>query len=286
MRSPTPSAVSESSLRSESRRSAVAVKLHVMGRIFFGTSTVAFGIFQLVRADFVRLVPPLPAWMSNEAFWAQAIGAISLVIGTLILTGKYARLAATTLAIMILLSVVFLHIPQIAADPLRGFKWTNPCKALALFGGALLLAHAPVRSIARPAAPTVVTARALSFAPIFFFGLFLLICGIQHFVYAGFVTQLVPAWLPARSFWTYFTGLALMAGGLGVFIPATARWAAGLSSLMILLWVFLLHLPRAFADLSETGEMDGAFEALAVSGIALMLTSQMSRLQGTRFSRP
>ena len=68
-----------------------------------------------------------------------------------------------------------------------------------------------------------------------------------------------------------------MAGGIGVVIPATARWAAGLAGLMILLWVLLLHVPRAFADLSKTGEMGGAFEALALSGVAFMLTSQAWR---------
>lgn len=46
--------------------------------------------------------------------------------------------------------------------------------------------------------------------------------------------------------------------------------AALLSALMIFLWVLLLHLPRA-VGMKSAGELDGVFEALAISGIALLL---------------
>ena len=96
-------------------------------------------------------------------------------------------------------------------------------------------------------------------------------CGIQHFVYTDFVTTLVPAWIPAPRFWTYFTGLALMAGGTGILVPKTARLAATLSALMIFLWVLLLHIPRAFAEANHANETAGVFEALAISGVALLV---------------
>lgn len=35
----------------------------------------------------------------------------------------------------ILFAFLCLHLPQAAADPLVGFRWTNPCKALAMLGG-------------------------------------------------------------------------------------------------------------------------------------------------------
>jgi uncharacterized membrane protein len=100
---------------------------------------------------------------------------------------------------------------------------------------------------------------------------FLTICGIQHFVYADFVTTLVPAWLPGLRFWTYFTGTALIAGGLGLLVPQSRALAATLSGLMIFLWVFLVHIPRSMADLHNPSEMSGVFEALALSGVALLV---------------
>ena len=49
--------------------------------------------------------------------------------------------------------------------------------------------------------------------------------------------------------------------------------AAALTALMIFLWVILLHIPRALADLHNTNESTAVFEALAMTGIALLLAA-------------
>jgi uncharacterized membrane protein len=126
--------------------------------------------------------------------------------------------------------------------------WTNPAKLLALAGGALLAAGGSLRLAILP-------------------GVFLLICGIQHFVYAGFVDTLVPAWIPPGArFWTYFSAVALIAGGAGMLLSKTRRSAALLSGVMIFLWVPMLHLPRA-VGMRNADELAGVFEALAIAGV-------------------
>ena len=65
-----------------------------------------------------------------------------------------------------------------------------------------------------------------------------------------------------QRFWTYFAGVALIAGGLGLVVRPTARLAAGLSALMIFSWVFLVHIPRALAGPNHANETAGVFEAL------------------------
>src|SRR5262249_56813851 len=98
--------------------------------------------------------------------------------------------------------------------------------------------------------------------------------GMQHFLFAPFVDTLVPTWIPPSArFWTCFAGVALIAGGVGMMVPKTRRLAAALSGLMIFLWVLVLHIPRALAA-SESqlrNEWTAVFEALAMSGIALVL---------------
>jgi uncharacterized membrane protein len=106
-----------------------------------------------------------------------------------------------------------------------------------------------------------------------FLAAFLLICGIQHFVYVDFVTEMVPAFMPARRFWAYFTGVALCSGAVGMLIPRTARLAATLSGIMIFLWVLLLHIPRSLALPQHAFETAGIFEALALSGVAFMVSA-------------
>ncbi len=234
--------------------------ISTLGRLFFATSIVALGLRQLLTGEFVRLVPPLPAWIPWHPFWPYLVGVVLIVAGAAIGigTGRMVRWASLVLGAMILFAFLFLHLPQAAADPLVGFKWTNPCKALAMLGAVILLAGF----------------RRVSFlGPLFLAG-FLILGGIQHFVYADFVTQLVPAWIPGRHAWTYLTGVALIAGGVGMLVPKTARLAALMSGIMMFLWVVLLHIPRALADLGDIGETSGVFEALALSGAAFILADR------------
>ena len=104
-----------------------------------------------------------------------------------------------------------------------------------------------------------------------FLAVFLVVCGIQHFVHLEFVTTLVPAYMPARVFWAQFAGVALIAGGIGIVIPRTTWLAGTMTALMIFAWVFMVHIPRALAAGTRgSNETTAVFEALAMTGIALL----------------
>ena len=239
-----------------------------IGRAFLGIAVLLSGLQQLVIGQFVRLVPKLPDWVPGQPLLARLGGVLLIAIGVAILTGRLARLAASVLALLLLAILLLLYAPQIAANPWAGFVYTNPLKVLAYVGGLALLVAA------RPGAPASGGAslleRASGLAP-YLFAAFLVVCGIQHFWYLPFVTDLVPGYLPARRFWAQFAGVALVAGGIGSLVPRTARLAGLMSGLMIFLWVPMLHIPRALADLSVPGETSAIFEALAMSGVALLV---------------
>lgn len=64
---------------------------------------------------------------------------------------------------------------------------------------------------------------------IFFIG-----AGITHFTNPAGFLRIVPPYLPAPLLLVYLSGAAELAGGLGLLIPATRRWAAwGLLALLI-----------------------------------------------------
>jgi len=44
----------------------------------------------------------------------------------------------------------------------------------------------------------------------------LVVFGVQHFLYGGFVAGLVPAFMPGRLFWAYFVGVAFLAAAAGI----------------------------------------------------------------------
>jgi uncharacterized membrane protein len=245
-----------------------------LGRLFFAISMVAFGIQQLVTAEFVRWVPPLPAWIPSHSVWAYLAGILLILAGVAMGTGYKARWAAAVLGAMILLSILFLHLPKAFTNPLAGFMWTNPAKALAMLGGVLLLAGALRDEEADRSSGLARLFRSLRPLGPLFLGGFLILGGIQHFVYADFVMKLVPSWIPGPRFWVYLTGIALIAGGVGLLLPKTQRLAATMVGIMILLWVVLLHIPRALVNPHDAGETSGIFEALALSGAAFILADR------------
>ena len=256
-----------------------------LGRFFFAVSMVALGIRQILTAEFVRLVPPLPAWVPWPAFWACLVGVVLIASGVAILLERKALGAAAVLGALILFDFLFLHLPQAATDPLVGFMWTNPAKALAMLGGVILLAGSLLQEEGSSSALARGFRKVSFLGPLFLAG-FLILGGIQHFVYADFVAKLVPGWIPGPYLWVYFTGIALIAGGVGMLVPKTARLAALMSGIMMLLWVILLHIPRALADVHDIGETSGVFEALAMSGAAFILSGRRDHQIGGSSSRP
>ena len=221
------------------------------GRCLLGSAIVAAGLIQLVLGRFVRIVPEPTMWRSFPSITAYAMGAVLVATGLGILSARLARTAATALGALLAVNVL-LYLATMIRNPvvdtpfLRGFMYTNPLKCLALLGGCAIVASRwPDRMRGLVGGQGV--GRLETLAPALL-ALFLVVCGIQHFWYRAFVYTLVPAWIPpGQHFWTLFTGVALVAGGVGLLVPRTARPAALLSGAMILSWVPLLHIPRALS---------------------------------------
>ncbi|MGH2905696.1 MAG: DoxX family protein [Solirubrobacterales bacterium] len=65
-------------------------------------------------------------------------------------------------------------------------------------------------------------------------GLMYIVSGILHFVIEKFYTSIVPPKFPNPKALVYISGVAEIAGGIGVFIPRTRRLAGkGLIALLI-----------------------------------------------------
>jgi uncharacterized membrane protein len=239
-----------------------------IGRAFYGLAVLGTGLQQLAIAQFVRIVPRPPDWIPAQPLLARLGGILLVAIGLGLLTGKLARLSASVLALLLLAILVFLYLPAIPTNPLASFMYTNPLKVLSLVGGLMLLVPLLPKGPYSGGAKRLEQSRAV--AP-WLLAAFLVVCGIQHFWYLDFVQTLIPEYVPAARLWAQFAGVCLLAGGIGILVPQVSRLAALMTGLMIFLWVPMLHIPRALADLSVPGETSAVFEALALSSVALLV---------------
>lgn len=253
-------------------------RLIPVGRTFFALALLGLGIEHFIFRDFITgRAPAWPESIPGGVIWAYLTGATFVGIGAAILAGKKARSAAILAAVLIALWALLRHIPVVAADSFLSGAWTRAGKALTFVGGALAIAatlpkieagrNSPLLKLMNLGIEFIVLGRIC-------LGLFLVITGIQHFMFTQFVASLIPEWFPGDAvFWTYFAGVALVAGGIGLFIPQTARWAALLSGLMVFSWFWIVHIPRTFLGASDS---IAVFEALAVSGVAFVLAGYLS----------
>lgn len=253
------------------------------GRLSMGTAFFGFGALHLLYADFVtRVLPWWPEALPARPAAAVVSGALLAAAGVAMLVRYHEGRAASLLAMVLLASFVGLAFPMAASDRLWAGSWTVAGKVIALCGGTLLVARRAV-VVGGAASGTIeqIAARLWTAAP-WGFGAFLALCGVQHFVHVEFVASLVPAWIPGARPWTWFTGVALMAGGVGVVLARTA-WLAGLlTGGMIYTWLLILHIPRAVAAPADgnPNELVAVFEALAMGGIGWLIADRAAEQAG------
>jgi uncharacterized membrane protein len=106
-----------------------------------------------------------------------------------------------------------------------------------------------------------------------FVAISLLVFGVQHFMYGGFLAGLVPLWMPGALFWAYFVGVAFFAAAAGILYKIMARPTATMLGVMFFLFLVLLHIPRIIGNSGNANEWTSGFVALAMCGLAWVLAS-------------
>jgi uncharacterized membrane protein YphA (DoxX/SURF4 family) len=109
-----------------------------LGRVLFAVSLVVFGVQHFLYAHFIATL--VPSWIFGHLFWAYFVGIAFVAAALSIATQIKIGLAATWLGIMFLLWVLVLHLPRVAAALHNGNEWTSLFVALAMSGGAFMLA--------------------------------------------------------------------------------------------------------------------------------------------------
>jgi len=238
------------------------------GRIVLAAAIAAIGAASLWFAEYVSGLQPLPADLPGHGAIAFASGAALLLCGLGMSWSRTARGAALSLAALMLLACAAIHLPVLLQNVRVGYSWVRLFEPLALAAAALTLAAS--LGAAKNAAKTIAIGRWL-------FGISLPVFAATHFIYPDIVASLIPAWIPARLFWAYFTGAAHLFAGLAIAGNIMARWAAILAGAMYGSWALILHLPRVIADPGNQGEITSMFMAVALCGAAWVIAGSAKR---------
>jgi uncharacterized membrane protein len=251
-------------------------KSQTLGRIFVAISLVVFGVQHFIYGGFVATL--VPAFMPGRLFWAYFVGVAFFAAAVGILYKMMARPAATMLGVMFFLFVVLLHIPRIIGNSSNGNEWTSGFVALAMCGGAWVLASAAPLEEREKADPFLGLGR-------YFFALAFVAFGIQHFFDPRRTIRVGPPWFPGRPLWTYLMGSFLVIAGAALFAWKKGRIAASLLGVVLFLFFVLLYVPRIANQLHDPGPWTSGFEILAMSGAAMVLVSTLPREEKNRNER-
>jgi len=250
-------------------------KLRHFGRLCFAISIAFFGAQYLLYGRFEGGLPLVPPWTPGAPVSAYVLG-VALVLAAFSITSLWkARHSAISLGTFLLLSFFFLHCLHLSSIVHNGTDRTRAFECLTLsaigFSLAGILPNGRNSSASGIATNWPLTlGRSL-------FAISMVVFGAQHFMYAGFIATLIPAWIPVHLFWVYLTGTGMIVAGFSIATGILASLASMSMGLMFLLWFLLLHAPRVAASPRSGDEWTSAFVALAVSGGSFLLASTFSR---------
>jgi hypothetical protein len=210
------------------------------------------------------MIPPEHPWLTGHVLFVYIAGALLLLAGACIVLEKKVLPVSLLLGTVLLLIFCFYFIPYelMASSRYRHFgQWENAAKELALAGGAFVLVR-----------------KYMPFGTILF-GLTIVSFGIDHFLFAKEAADYIPSWVPNHLFWMYFTGTALLGSGMAIVLGFKPRLFATLLGTMILIWVIILHIPRAIASpfAGMGGEVTSGFLALAYCGTAFVIAGAIKK---------
>jgi len=81
-----------------------------------------------------------------------------------------------------------------------------------------------------------------------FIGVPMVLFGLDHYFFPVAIGQIIPAWIPAHTFWVYFVGTCLLLGGLSIVLQTYAWLSAGLFGVMLLCFEALMNIPAVAAE--------------------------------------
>jgi uncharacterized membrane protein len=244
------------------RTSALSMPRAAYGRMLLALAVLGFGARYAMDRHLSAANPPLPAFLPFGTALSIAAAILLIACGLALLTTWRLRESSLALAVL-LLGAACLHLLHLEAVLHDGTPRSQFMEPLAMGTSAFVLyglAHHPKRLY------LFIAARILFAATIIMFG-------IQHFLYLGFLAGIIPAWIPYHIDWVYATGAAMIAVGLAMISGIFARPATMALAVMFLAWLAVLHIPLIVASPRNLDLWSDALVALGMCGASLLMST-------------
>jgi uncharacterized membrane protein YphA (DoxX/SURF4 family) len=211
----------------------------------FGAGAACLGVLSIVFNDFAPLWNAIPLSLPGRALWVDACGCI------LIAASVGLCFARTTLPSFATIAAYYVFwaigsAPPIFSELLSFGAWYGLVIASSAIAGAWIL-YVALRLESAGVAFTGRDQRGVQVARVVF-GLACTFYGCSHFAFADYTASFLPAWLPGRLGFAYFTGICHVAGGIGIALGIVPRLAATLEAIMMSLFGVLIWVPSFFTD--------------------------------------
>jgi uncharacterized membrane protein len=254
-------------------------KIMPFGRLFFAIPLAVFGSEHFtLTANIAALVP---RWIPAHTFWVYLVGVAFICAAFSIAVLVQARLAAALVGMTLLIFVLIMDMPGVAAHPGNRFFWALALRQLAFSGGAFAFAMSAWSIGPREPSPTR-WKPVLAAVPRFFVGIPSLFYGVEHLLHPEYVPgiplqKLTPDWIPGRILLSYFVGVILIVASICLLVNKKARMAATALGLTILLTVLWIYLPMLIVAPKDVVALNFFFDTLLFCGAILLLANAIDR---------
>ncbi|HVU46487.1 MAG TPA: hypothetical protein VHD85_10195 [Terracidiphilus sp.] len=251
-----------------------AAKVLVLGPVFEATALAVFAAEHFTAAH--DLMPIVPRWLPAPLFWTWFVGVALLAAAISFIAWRCVRWSATLLALLFLIIVATVDLPNLPANFHDRLFWTLTVRELSFAGGAMVLAGSVSPREGRAGSVLMRLGRGIVALVMIFYG-------IEHFFFPRNVPgvpleKLTPAWMPAPVVIACVVGVTLVLAGIGMFIrPLIRVVAAGAGIVLVLLTVFFyvpillteIHSPLAVEGLNYAGDTLLFATTILLAGLGL-----------------
>lgn len=227
----------------------------------FALGLLGLALLQAIAGLFLPPVLPVTAqWAGSAA--SRAHGVVLGLLALAWLSWPRRWWPRAPLAALLLAWLLLAHVPRV---------WIAPTSVVVRVAMVEVLALACIALLGTARSSSGVDGRLTSWATTaarLGLGLMLVVFGATHLQYRDAIAGMVPAWMPARAHWPWFTAAANLAAGIALLTGVMARRAALLAGVMFASWIVLVHAQRLAGAPGSVAEWTFALMALTLTGAA------------------